>query len=217
LQARFGRGPGKEPAEVSLEKPFEKAGLFATCLAGTLVALALILVPAKHGTVGAQVGKLFKPPSAAVVDISVIFEDYQKKIDRESEMKEQTKGIEEKLKELEKRYKEIQSEIGNLAEGPKKRERQVQKYMLELEVKDYKEGELKRLEDMQLNHVKEIRDEIEAEIQAYAKSNDIDLILEKTVTAAREGPRWPICHFAKPELDISRDILGRLNSRYRKP
>ena len=208
MQARFGWGRGKEPAEVSLHKAYEKAGLFATCLAGTLAAIGLF---------GAQADRLFKPPRAAVVDISVIFEDYQKKIDRESEMKEQTKGIEEKLKELEKRYKEIQSELGNLAEGPKKREKQVQKYTLELEVKEYKEGELKRLEEMQLRHVQEIRDEIEAEIQAYAKSNDIDLILEKTVTAAREGPRWPICHFAKPELDISRDILGRLNSRYRKP
>jgi Skp family chaperone for outer membrane proteins len=191
-----------------LNRGFEKAGLIVTCAAVSLAALAVF---------GVEAEKLFKPPRTAVVDISVIFEDYQKKIERESDMKQQTKTIEDKLKDLEKRYKEIQSEIGNLAEGPKKQERLLDKFKLELEVKEYKERELKRLEETQLRHVQEIREEIEAEIQAYAKSNDLDLILEKTVTAAREGPRWPICHFSKPELDISRDILQRLNARYRKP
>jgi Skp family chaperone for outer membrane proteins len=190
-----------------LNRALVKASLLATCAAVSIAAIGLF---------GADAEKLFRPPRTGVVDISIVFEEYLKKLDRETEMKGETKAIEERLKELEKRYKEIQSEIGNLAEGPKKQERQLEKYKLELEVKDYKEREFKRLEEKQLRHVQEIRDEIEAEIQAYAKSNDLDIVLEKTVTAARDGPRWPICHFAKPELDISREIVTRLNDRYRK-
>jgi Skp family chaperone for outer membrane proteins len=164
--------------------------------------------------VGSEAERLFRPPRVAVVDVSAVFEDYGKKKERQDELQLATKGVEDKLKELEKRYKELNAEINNLEPGPGKNEKLLEKVKLEIEVKELKDRELKKLEETQLKYLQEIRDEISAEIQTFAKSQDLDIVVEKTVAAAREGPRWPIVHYVKPELDITKEILDRLNARY---
>ncbi|HVR75234.1 MAG TPA: OmpH family outer membrane protein [Planctomycetota bacterium] len=164
--------------------------------------------------------RTFAPPRIAVVDISQVFELYEKKKDRQAQFQSEIKVVEEKLKELEKKYKDVLSDIQNLEAGPRRREKEREKFDLEQEVKDLNEKEKKRLRETQMRYLKEIRDEIEAEIQILAQAEDLELILEKKVIAETESPNmpgfsWPIVHFVAPEFEITNEIASRLNSRYR--
>lgn len=168
---------------------------------------------------GVEAGKTFHPPRTAVVEIAKVFEQYDKKKDRQEQLQSDTKVVEDKLKDIEKRYKELIQELPNLEEGPKKNDKTLEKVRLEIEVKSLKDRELKRLRDTQFKYLEEIRDEITKEIQVYAKAQDLGLVLEKTVTAESEeagrGFHWPIVHFAQPEIDITSEIVEKLNTRYR--
>lgn len=169
---------------------------------------------------GVEGGKTFNPPRTGVVEISKVFELYEKKKDRQEQLQGETKVLEDKLKDLEKRYKDLLQELPNLEEGgAKKNEKTLEKVRLEIEVKSLKDRELKRLRETQFKYLEEIRDEISQEIKVYQKAQDLDLVLEQTVTAesdeAGRGFRWPIVHYAKPEIDITNEIVERLNTRYR--
>ena len=164
--------------------------------------------------------KTFAPPRMAVVDISQVFELYEKKKDRQAQFQSEIKEVEEKLKSLEKKYKDVISDIQNLEPGPRRREKEREKFDLEQEVKDLNDKEKKRLRDTQMRYLKEIRDEIENEIQVFATAEDLALVIEKKVIAETESPNmpgfsWPIVHFVAPEIEITNEIASRLNSRYR--
>lgn len=168
--------------------------------------------------VGAEAGRAFKPPSTATVDIAEIFDKYEKRRDRQAELQAESKGLEAKLKGLEEKYKALLQEI-SLAEAQEtKKNLAVQKAALEFEVESLKKGEVDRLRQTQFKYIQEIRDEITQEIRDYAVARDLDLVIEKTITAEGEGSfpglRWPIVHYAKPELDITKEIADRLNRRY---
>jgi len=161
----------------------------------------------------------FRPPRTAVVDISQVFDSYEKKKDRQAEFESEIKQVKEKLSVLEKQYKDLVAELGNLGSGEKKNQLQLEKFKLEQQVKDLNQTETGRLRETQMKYLKEIRDEITAEIKAYAEAQDIDLVLEATVVGEM-GPevgqfRWPIVHYSKPELEITAEIAQRLNARYR--
>ncbi len=178
---------------------------------GGVVALALL---------GAEATRAFKPPSTAVVDIASVFEQYDKRRDLQAELQTESKALEAKLKELEEKYKAILQEIPLTEAKEAKKNLAVQKVALETEVEWLKKGELERLRQTQLKYIQEIRDEITQEIRNYAVAQDLDLVLEKTITAEGDGNfpglRWPIVHYVKPELDITKEIADRLNRRYRR-
>lgn len=170
--------------------------------------------------VGAEATRAFKPPSTAVVDIAEVFEKYEKRQDLQAQLQAESKALESKLKELEGKYKEILQEIP-LTEGKEaKKNLAVQKVALETEVEWLKKGELDRLRQTQMKYIQEIRDEITQEIRDYAAARDLDLVLEKTITAEGDGNfpglKWPLVHYVKPELDITKEIADRLNRRYKR-
>lgn len=187
--------------------PSWKLGVF---LGGTLASFVL----------GTQAVRDFKPPSTAVVDIAAVFEQYEKRKDRQEELQGDTKKLEEKLKSLEKQYKEVVLELPQLENGERKKKLTIEKLQLEMEVKELKDNELERLRKIQIKYIEELRDEIAQEIRTYAEAQRLDLVLEKTVTAEGEGPmpgfRWPIVHHVTPELEITKEIADRLNAHYRQ-
>jgi Skp family chaperone for outer membrane proteins len=179
-----------------------------------VLAVAALLVT------GAEVATTFKPPATAVVDIAAVFDQYDKRRDRQDELQVETKKLEGDLKELEQQYKDIEQELPLVEDLERREELTLSKVQIEMKVKRLKGTELQRLRETQLKYIQEIRDEITQEIEAYAKAMDLDLIVEKTVTAEGEGPavgfRWPIVHFVKPEFEITKEIADRLNGRYRR-
>jgi len=169
----------------------------------------------------AEAVRKFKPPTVAVVEVARVVGLYDKRKDRKAELDAETKLVEDKLKELEKTYKELVAEIPNLEPGQRKNDLLLQKMKLEMDVKDLKEKELKRLRDTYVKYLDEIKADVAQEIEDYAKAQDLDLVIEKTVVAESEeigaGFRGPIVHFVKPEIDITQEVAERLNRRYRKP
>jgi Skp family chaperone for outer membrane proteins len=166
---------------------------------------------------GVQGVRAFKPPRTAVVSIGEVFEGYQKKKDRQAQFQARIKEVDEKLKDLEKKYKDLEAEIRNLEEGEKKDLKERDLLGVKQEAEKLKKVGLSSLKETQLKFLKELKEEIKLELDQFAEAMDIDILLEKRVTAeaAEGGFEWPIVHYAKPELDVTKEIIGRLNSRYR--
>ena len=171
---------------------------------------------------GAQAITRFLPPRTAVVDITVIFDSYQKREDRAGELKRQYDVVIQGLQNLKDQRELLEVEMKDL----KPTSETFQKKGLELiqigarikEIQDSQGAEFQRKRSTFLD---EIRKEIQHEIKMVAEATELDLVLEKTFSA--EGPRagvelhWAIVHFAKPEFDITKTVTDRLNERYRRP
>jgi len=163
----------------------------------------------------------FKPARVAVVDISEVFENYQKKKDIEGQLEAQIKTEEKQFEEGQEQLKTVNAELKNVQEGgAKHKELVLKKTELEFQLKNRQKEILKEFQEKQFNALKEIRSEITADIEKYAQAMEIDLVLERKVSAEGKGNlqpvHWPIVHYVKPELEITGDIIKRLNAQYRK-
>ncbi len=183
-----------------------KVGLFG------LGCLALLLV-------GAEAVRTFQIRTLGVVDIAEVFEKYEKRGDRQAELKADMKQLDDRLKDLERKFKDIVQELPQVEKRERKKELAIQKVGIELEVDFLKKEELERVRRIQIKYIQEIRDEITEEIRTYAQAQDLDLVIEKKITAEGDGNlpsfQWPLIHYVKPELDITKEIADRLNRRYR--
>ena len=184
--------------------------------------LTLFLLCASGGLfyLGAQAFTTFLPPRTAVVDISKIFEEYQKQIDKSGELKaavEKTTRLLDTLKEgimiKEEELKSIKQESPTYVK--------IFSEALELKRK-FREAQKKGTADLarqQAGIIKMIRSEISNEIETVATAKELDLVLEKAVTAEVQrgaGFHWKIIHFSKPEYDITKEVTNRLNQRYKR-
>ena len=162
----------------------------------------------------------FKPPRVAVVDIAEVFENYQKKKDIEGRFEAEIKVEQAKLDALEAEHKKLVEELKNVQTGSEReKELILKKTQLEYEVKNRQKELFKDFQERQFAALKEIREEIMGDIERYATGMDIDMVLEKKVSAETKGNgpsvHWPIVHYAKPELEITSDVVKRLNAKYR--
>lgn len=170
--------------------------------------------------VGQRATRTFRPPRTAVVDISQVFDGYLKKQDRQKDLTNESRGIQSKFEALQTKLKEIDADVQLMQQGQRRNEKLLDKAKLEIEVKELENKEVLRLQQTQIKFLREIKAEISSEIEIYAQAYDLDLVLEKTVNAEGD-PRgmsfqWPIVHYAKPEIDITSQIVKRLNERYQK-
>ncbi len=184
--------------------------------------LTLFLLCASGGFfyLGAQAFTTFLPPRTAVVDISKVFDEYQKQIDKSAELKaavEKTTRLLDTLKEgitiKEEELKSIKQESPTYVK--------ILSEALELKRK-FREAQKKGTADIakqQTDTIKMIRAEISKEIETVATARELDLVLEKAVTAELQrgaGFHWKIVHFSKPEYDITKEVTDRLNLRYKR-
>ena len=184
--------------------------------------LTLFLLCASGGFfyLGAQAFTTFLPPRTAVVDISKVFDEYQKQIDKSAELKaavEKTTRLLDTLKEgitiKEEELKSIKQESPTYVK--------ILSEALELKRK-FREAQKKGTADIakqQTDTIKMIRAEISKEIETVATARELDLVLEKAVTAELQrgaGFHWKIVHFSKPEYDIPKEVTDRLNLRYKR-
>ena len=158
----------------------------------------------------------FRPPRTAVVSISEVFDGYHKKVQRQEQLAQLRDALKQKIVDLEAQYDQLVEEI-KLTRGEAQAKKKLERYQLELKVETVKERDLAGLQTQYIEYLKEIRKEISDEIQQYAVAQDLDLVLERTVIAEgtpnARGFQWPIVHYAKPEIDITQEIVGRLNRR----
>jgi Skp family chaperone for outer membrane proteins len=159
----------------------------------------------------------FAPPRTAVVDASIVFNDCVKKKDLERQTLEETRTLETRYRDLEKRHAALTQELKNLAEPEAQEPLLVERFTLELRMKRVKERDMPAVLRKRLERIESIRADIEKEVEKYAVANDLDLVLEKAfvLEGGPEGFRLPIVHFAKPEIDITKEITLRVNDLYR--
>ena len=161
--------------------------------------------------------RTFKPARVAVVDIGEVFESYAKKKDVEARLEKEVKAEEAKMQGQEKEYKRLIDELKNVEEGSEQHKTlTLKKIELEYQVKNRQKELLREFQEKQLKALREIRDEITAEINQYAAAMDLDLVLEKKISAEGKGQAisWPVVHFVKPELEITQEIVKRVNAKY---
>ena len=186
----------------------------------TRTAIVIFLCLGALVLVGQRGARTFRPPRTAVVDISEVFDGYLKKQDRQKDLTNESRGVQSKFQALQQKLKDIASDVKLMQPGQKRNEKLLEKAKLEIDVKELENKELLRLQQTQIKFLREIKEEITSEIEIYAQAYDLDLVLEKTVNAEGD-PRgmsfqWPIVHYAKPEIDITSQIVKRLNERYQK-
>ena len=176
-----------------------------------------VAVAAVLGAAAAE--RAFKPTSIAVVNISEIFENYEKKKDIEAKLEAEIKVEEKKFIEKQEELKKSQAELKNVQEGTERhKELTVKGKTLEYELKSWEKELVKIFQEKQMNALKEIRDEITTDIDKYRTGMGIGIVLEKQVSAEGKSNsvRWPIVHFVTPELEITGEIIKRLNTGYGK-
>jgi len=187
-----------------------------------ILALGLLISSASWFLAGAQAFTRFLPPRTAVVDISQIFEKYQKRIDRAEDLKTTFDSVMQELEQLKETQEVLQRDVQDLKPGS---EAFRLKYLEHLEVsekiKQLQATKGQEFEEKRTAYVEEIRQEIKVEIQVVAEAEELDLVLERAVTAessrAGLGFHWAIVHFAKPEFEITEKVTKRLNERYKRP
>jgi len=164
--------------------------------------------------------RTFKPPRIAVVDVAEVFEGYAKKKDREAQLEVELKAEEKKHLTMMSEYKASIEELKNVEDGSEKhKELTLKKANFEYEIKAREKELMKEFEEKHFKFVAEMRGEILKDLETYAASMDIDMVIEKKVVTPgktpRQGSQWPIVHYAKPELDITQDLIKRLNAQYK--
>jgi len=184
-----------------------------------MAATALIALAAAHGQNGAlpQV-RTFKPPRVAVLEVSRLFENYNKKKDSEAALKSESREEEKRYRDLQSRYRAALEELKNVENGsPKHRELTLRTKEFEYDLKILEQEVSRKLRERKMATLKEISLELSTDIDRYATGLELDLVLEKAVVAEGEngaGFRFPIVHYARPEIDITDDLIQRLNDRY---
>lgn len=164
--------------------------------------------------------KGFRSPTTAVVDIHEVFEAYQKKKDLEATLKQEMDQVNGRLQELRGRFDSLRLELEQLQPGSEAYLAKMQeKNELELTTLRIQQRDVQELSKKFERILRELRDEIAREIQRFAEAHNVDLVLERQViirpnAKGMDEIRWPVVHFASPDLDITSEVTARLNSRY---
>ncbi len=188
---------------------------------GSVVFLAgcLIVVSAGSLFLGAQAITSYLPPRTAVVDISAVFESYAKSKDRQAVLQAQIDGVRGRVEQTVEELKLLNAELEKLDRSSDSfRDKAERQFRLKLELEDLQKKEGKQLEETLKAFLEEIKGEITREITAFAEAEDLDMVFEKRLRAEGAAPgrgfQWPIVHYHKPEYDITKELVKRLNERY---
>lgn len=181
---------------------------------------ALLLLGAGTTLLFAQAAlREFRPPRTAVVDISDIFDQYEKKKVVEGNLKANVEKAEKEFEAMKKEIDRIEAELKIVQEGSEEhRNLVVRRTDLQFKMRDFQKTTLNNLRSQELDALRVIRDEIVREIERYAKGRELDLVIEKKIAAGNRGENpinWPIVHFSRPEIDITAEIIAILNAQYK--
>ncbi|MBI4586522.1 MAG: OmpH family outer membrane protein [Planctomycetes bacterium] len=164
--------------------------------------------------------KEFKPPRVAVVDISEIFERYEKKKRTEDDFLAEKDKAETEYNDIKKKLERVNEELKLLQPGSEEHQALfLQKARLEYQLEYFQKKLTKEFLDKRNAKIREIVDEITHEIERYAKGHELDLVLEKKFSAESRGQaalNWPLVYYARPEIEITEEIIGILNSQFTK-
>ncbi len=153
----------------------------------------------------------------AVVETEKVFNEYKKSIDRKTEVDTKANELFEKGRDLKAQKTALQNELEKYEVGSPEYEAE-QKKIDDLSTKEKSfEEELRKLYQSRDSIIQEINLEIIREIRAMASDRGYDVVLEKQLVLkglSRQPLSWPLTHYVRPSLDMTTDLIERLNSKY---
>ena len=160
-----------------------------------------------------------------VVDISSIFEKYQKRVDMDQQLKEQEKGFQDEINKKKKEIIDLDEETQLLDLGSESRsnnENLLERKNVELEgyAKFAERQLLKKYKDFFEN----VYQEVVKKVEEIGKQNNFDLIIKKEESTLESGQisdlqfkigiRTVLYH--SESVDITLDVIDNLNASYSK-
>ncbi|OPX30495.1 MAG: hypothetical protein B1H08_01515 [Candidatus Omnitrophica bacterium 4484_171] len=147
-----------------------------------------------------------KDSKIGYADVFKIFNGYVKTKDYEKslEEKKKSKESENKLEEKKNTIVKMQDKLDLL----KSKEKEEQKAKIKKAITEYRNIESKIYTDLKKESdakMKEIISDINDAVKNYAIKNDFDLIINKSATV-----------YGKDEMDITNNVLNKLNGEYKK-
>jgi Skp family chaperone for outer membrane proteins len=160
-----------------------------------------------------------------IVDISSVFEKYQKRIDLDQELKEQEKGFQDEINKKRKEIIDLDEETQLLDLGSESRssnENLLERKNVELE--GYAKFAERQLLKKYKNFFENIYQEVVQKVEEIGKQESFDLIIKKEESDVKSGEisdlqfkigiRTVLYH--SDSVDITLDVIDALNSSYSK-
>jgi Skp family chaperone for outer membrane proteins len=160
-----------------------------------------------------------------IVDISSVFEKYQKRIDLDQELKEQEKGFQDEVNKKRKEIIDLDEETQLLDLGSESRssnENLMERKNVELE--GYAKFAERQLLKKYKNFFENIYQEVVQKVEEIGKQESFDLIIKKEESDVKSGEisdlqfkigiRTVLYH--SDSVDITLDVIDALNSSYSK-
>ena len=148
----------------------------------------------------------------AVLDFHRAFKEYERRDELQRELHDRQKAMNQELAKIEEGLKARQSDLELLQPGTDKyRELQLALIQLETQLQVTKQMFQLELEKTRAAHVQRLLGELDKELTAFAKERNIDLVLAKYAADPRLASPLYIALYNKPEMDITAQILERLN------
>ena len=170
--------------------------------------------------VGAAAAGHFKPPRTAVVDTFEIIDNYKKKELLETRLRAEVEEATREIEIVQTELRQVVAELKILEEGTDDHDRQVLREAgLKLKFKNLNVKNRRKLEASHREAIGSIRKEVKEHIEHFARSNDLDLVVEKKIPFEGRGNakiNIPIIRFVKPEIEITGEITRILNDRFKR-
>lgn len=160
-----------------------------------------------------------------VVDISGVFEKYQKRIDLDQELKEQEQGFQDEINKKRKEIIDLDEETQLLdlgSESRSKNENLMERKNVELE--GYAKFAERQLLKKYKNFFENTYQEVVQKVEEIGKQNNFDLIIKKEEPNLESGQisdlqfkigiRTVLYH--SESVDITSDVIDNLNASYSK-
>ncbi|MDR2982239.1 MAG: OmpH family outer membrane protein [Puniceicoccales bacterium] len=179
--------------------------------------LSLCLVASLCGVAQAQ-----KAPKVATIDVETVFNKYQKAVDLKQNLENSAKQADEEIKkavdklnalrgEIEKAQKEAENPILNEQGRSAAKAQANAKFQdfqkMGAELQQHRQQVAAALQQRQAENAKRLIEDLRPKIDAIAKEKGADLVLNSTFLTGG-------VLFADPALDVTDEVVKRLNADY---
>lgn len=163
-----------------------------------------------------------KPLRVAVVDVPRVMDGYEKSKKFEKMLEEQFNKEKQKLKDLQDEREEIRKQ-SRTAGDAKKEELALKIQELEYKFKLTEDNVQKTLAIHHRRYTQEVYGEIRDEVALYGKEKNYDIILKKSSFDDKDNDQQMqiemmsnMVLFNKEAMDVTAEVLDRLNTRFGK-
>lgn len=157
------------------------------------------------------------PPCTGVVDMRLIFREYEKSIRYDTELEKLERQLKREKAEREKEIGRIQEEAKELEEGSRQQtERGLQAMRAKVELEFWLRDQGELVKEKLLSYTEEVEQDIREASQIVAKEKGLLLVLNNDILSGDDDPqlrgrRVPVVLFVHPTADITKEVLAVLN------